>query len=127
MRAILALHAHLIKKKNCLLVGVGVRGACLRDIEMCLNTSLESPYHLGITAPVARTSMAEANERRDWRMSGVLGGHRRVGNRGDPGIHPTPAMLPGALAGNQIFGTSPLQQPHEKPCPPMAPHVARRL
>lgn len=40
----------------------------LRDIETCLNASQESLYHLGFTAPVARSTLAEANERRDWRM-----------------------------------------------------------
>jgi hypothetical protein len=67
----LALNAHLIKNKISPLVEG--RGACLHDIETCLNISLESPYHLGITAPVARTTLPVGNERRNRRMSEVLG------------------------------------------------------
>ena len=40
----------------------------LRDIEACLNARAEALYHLGFSQPVARSTLAEANERRDWRM-----------------------------------------------------------
>lgn len=40
----------------------------LRDIETCLNASPEALYHLGFSEPVARSTLADANERRDWRM-----------------------------------------------------------
>ena len=40
----------------------------LRDIETCLNARPEAIYHLGFCQPVARSTLAEANERRDWRM-----------------------------------------------------------
>ena len=38
----------------------------LRDIEACLR-SLGPTYHLGIRGTVARSTLADANERRDWR------------------------------------------------------------
>ena len=40
----------------------------LRDIEACLNAKAETLYHLGFTKPIARTTLAEANEGRDWRL-----------------------------------------------------------
>jgi hypothetical protein len=40
----------------------------LRDIESCLNARPEALYHLGFTESVARSTLADANERRDWRM-----------------------------------------------------------
>jgi hypothetical protein len=41
----------------------------LRGIEACLRAMLDKLYHMGIRAPrVARSTLAEANERRDWRI-----------------------------------------------------------
>jgi hypothetical protein len=40
----------------------------LRDIEACLNAKPQCLYHLGFREPVARSTLAEANEKRDWRM-----------------------------------------------------------
>jgi hypothetical protein len=40
----------------------------LRDIEACLNARSEALYHLGFTKPIARSTLAEANETRDWRL-----------------------------------------------------------
>ena len=40
----------------------------LRDIEACLNAKPECLYHLGFRQLVARSTLAEANETRDWRM-----------------------------------------------------------
>ena len=40
----------------------------LRDIESCLNAKPECLYHLGFREAVARSTLAEANETRDWRM-----------------------------------------------------------
>ena len=40
----------------------------LRDIEACLNASPERLYHLGIRGTVSRSTLADANERRDWRI-----------------------------------------------------------
>jgi hypothetical protein len=40
----------------------------LRDIEVCLNARPERLYHLGFDHPVARSTLAEANESRDWRI-----------------------------------------------------------
>lgn len=40
----------------------------LRDIEACLNARPEALYHLGFTEPIARSTLADANEGRDWRL-----------------------------------------------------------
>jgi hypothetical protein len=40
----------------------------LRDIESCLRAVPSKLYHLGIRGAVCRTTLAEANERRDWRI-----------------------------------------------------------
>src|SRR5690606_5666371 len=42
--------------------------AGLRDIEACLNARPSALHHLGFLAPVARSTLAEANEQRDWRL-----------------------------------------------------------
>ena len=40
----------------------------LRDIETCLRAMPKKLYHAGIRATVARSTLAEANESRDWRI-----------------------------------------------------------
>jgi hypothetical protein len=40
----------------------------LRDIEACLRSRREKLYHLGIRGRISRSTVAEANEKRDWRM-----------------------------------------------------------
>lgn len=40
----------------------------LRDIETCLRAHLSKLYHLGIRGRIARSTLADANERRDWRI-----------------------------------------------------------
>ena len=40
----------------------------LRDIEVCLAAQAAKLYHMGIRTPVKRATLAEANERRDWRI-----------------------------------------------------------
>jgi hypothetical protein len=40
----------------------------LRDIEACLRSRREKLYHLGIRGRISRSTLAEANEKRDWRM-----------------------------------------------------------
>ena len=40
----------------------------LRDIESCLHAVPTKLYHLGIRGAVHRTTLADANERRDWRI-----------------------------------------------------------
>jgi len=39
----------------------------LRDIEACLRSVTGKLYHLGFSGTVARTTLADANESRDWR------------------------------------------------------------
>jgi len=40
----------------------------LRDIETCLRAMQPKLYHVGIRAKVARSTLADANENRDWRI-----------------------------------------------------------
>ena len=40
----------------------------LRDIEACLNAMRNKLYRIGIRGPVRRSTLADANERRDWRI-----------------------------------------------------------
>ena len=40
----------------------------LRDIEACLNAMQSKLYHMGIRVPIARSTLADANEQRDWRI-----------------------------------------------------------
>jgi hypothetical protein len=38
----------------------------LREIEVCLNSRRAQLYHLGWSAPISRSTLADANQRRDW-------------------------------------------------------------
>jgi transposase len=40
----------------------------LRDIEVCLRSRQEKLYHLGIRGRISRSTLADANEKRDWRI-----------------------------------------------------------
>lgn len=40
----------------------------LRDIETCLHSMRGKLYHMGLRATVARSTLADANENRDWRI-----------------------------------------------------------
>jgi hypothetical protein len=49
----------------------------LRDIEACLDARSDQLYHLGFRNRVARSTLAEANEKRDWRIYADLA-HRLI-------------------------------------------------
>ena len=40
----------------------------LRDIEICLNSLKAKLYHAGIRGTIARNTLAQANQKRDWRI-----------------------------------------------------------
>ena len=40
----------------------------LRDIEACLRACGSKLYHMGIRSKVSRSTLADANEQRDWRI-----------------------------------------------------------
>src|ERR1700674_1699305 len=40
----------------------------LRDIEVCLSAQASQLYHMGFREPVRRSTLADANETRDWRI-----------------------------------------------------------
>jgi hypothetical protein len=64
----------------------------LRDIEECLNAKgLSALYHLGLREPLARVTLAEANEQRDWRLwqdlaTGLIKRARRLYANEDLGL-----------------------------------------
>ena len=45
----------------------------LRDIVACLRAMQPRLYHMGIRTRVARSTLADANENRDWRIYAGLG------------------------------------------------------
>jgi hypothetical protein len=47
----------------------------LRDIEVCLRAHEAKLYHFGIRGRVARSTLADANERRDWRIYAEFAQH----------------------------------------------------
>ena len=46
----------------------------LRDIETCLRTMGPKLYHAGFRGKIARSTLADANESRDWKIYAELGG-----------------------------------------------------
>ena len=40
----------------------------LRDIEACLSAQASKLYHMGVREPIRRSTLADANEARDWRI-----------------------------------------------------------
>jgi hypothetical protein len=52
----------------------------LRDSETCLRALGSNLYHSGLRQPTARSTLADANEKRDWRLSAA---DRRAGYRYD--------------------------------------------
>src|SRR5271154_1721586 len=40
----------------------------LRDIEACFSAQAAKLYHMGLRHPVSRSTLADANESRDWRI-----------------------------------------------------------
>lgn len=49
----------------------------LRDLVACLNSQRSKFYHIGIRGKISRSTLADANERRDWRLFEALG-HRLI-------------------------------------------------
>jgi Domain of unknown function (DUF4372)/Transposase DDE domain len=63
----------------------------LRDIEACLRSRRPQLYHLGLRGEVARCTLAEANESRDWRIyadlaRGLIGQARQLYATDDLGV-----------------------------------------
>ncbi|MBL7791193.1 MAG: DUF4372 domain-containing protein [Saprospiraceae bacterium] len=52
----------------CLCFGQLTHRVSLRDIVVCLDAHQWKLYHLGISNGVSRSTLAEANENRDWRI-----------------------------------------------------------
>jgi transposase len=46
----------------------------LRDIEVCLSAQSDKLYHMGIRKAVSRSTLADANELRDWRIYAEFAG-----------------------------------------------------
>ncbi len=56
----------------CMLFGQLSFRDSLRDIVICLQAQPHKLYHMGIRGPVSRSTLAEANETRDWRIYAEL-------------------------------------------------------
>jgi len=50
----------------------------LRDIEACLSAQAPKLYHMGIREAISRSTLADANETRDWRIYAEFA-HRLIG------------------------------------------------
>src|SRR5215204_6432237 len=63
----------------------------LRDIVSCLRSAGSGLYHMGIRGTVSRSTLADANESRDWRIFAdfartLIGDARRLYLGHDPGL-----------------------------------------
>lgn len=52
----------------CLMYAQLTRRSGLRDLVACLNAQRSRLYHIGLRGPVTRSTLADANERRDYRL-----------------------------------------------------------
>ena len=52
----------------CLAFGQLTQRESLRDIVLCLRSQQKKLYHLGFKQPVARSTLSDANQQRDWRI-----------------------------------------------------------
>ena len=59
----------------CLCFGQLTFRESLRSIVVCLNAHPKKLYHLGFHVPVKRSTLADANEQRDWRIYQAFGYH----------------------------------------------------
>ena len=57
----------------CLMYAQLTRRSGLRDLVACLNAQRSRLYHIGLRGPVSRSTLADANERRDYRLFEALG------------------------------------------------------
>lgn len=57
----------------CLMYAQLTRRSGLRDLVACLNAKRSRLYHIGLRGPVTRSTLADANERRDYRLFEALG------------------------------------------------------
>ncbi|MFZ0435930.1 MAG: IS4 family transposase [Chthoniobacterales bacterium] len=61
----------------CMIYSQFTRREGLRDLVACLNSQRSKLYHIGIRGKISRSTLADANERRDWRLFEALG-HRLI-------------------------------------------------
>ena len=59
----------------CLCFGQLTFRESLRSVVLCLNAHPKKLYHLGLSAPVDRTTLSRANNQRDWRIYQSFGYH----------------------------------------------------
>jgi len=75
----------------------------LRDIETCLNSHRDKLYHVGFRGAVSRTTLADANERRDYRIFEDFG-HVLIGIARNRSPHLTPpSFFPCVREHNGLF------------------------
>ncbi len=68
----------------------------LRDIEICLRAHQAKLCHLGIRGRLARSTLADANEQRDWRIYAEFA-QRRIAAARRPYVNDLPATTISAL------------------------------
>jgi hypothetical protein len=61
----------------CMMYSQLTRREGLRDLVACLNSQRSKLYPIGIRGKISRSTLADANERRDWRLFEALG-HRLI-------------------------------------------------
>ena len=61
----------------CMMYSQFARREGLRDLVACLNSQRSKLYHIGIRGRISRSTLADANERRNWRLFEALG-HRLI-------------------------------------------------
>ena len=66
-------HFSAWKQFLCLMYAQLTRRSGLRDLVACLNAQRSRLYHIGLRGPVTRSTLADANERRDYRLFEALG------------------------------------------------------
>ena len=69
----------------------------LRDIEVCLSAQPGKLYHMGFHGPVRRSTLADANQTRDWRIYAEFAQRYRTGEAALCGRKPV-----GRFEGNRL-------------------------
>ncbi len=106
----------------------------LRDIEVCLSAQSSKLYHMGFRQEIKRSTLADANETRDWRIHAEFARHLIVQAR-KPKTDQKPGMCSGAVcawclstsAGMASITTSRPRITQLQAAKPSSPGVARMI
>ncbi len=84
----------------------------LRDIETCLSAQGAKLYHMGFAEPVCRSTLADANEARDWRIYAGLA-QRLIAQARRLYAHEALGAC-GALPGFRVASLAPSARSHDE-------------